>query len=380
MPTSSRTDYYELLGVPRRAAAKEIRQAYRKLARKFHPDLNPGDKSAEEKFKQISEAYEVLSDPRKRAMYDQFGFYSDSAAAGPPPGAGGERIHFDFEGFDFGGAGGGSFRDLFSQFFQGFGGQAAAAAPQAERGADLEYHVDISFGESVRGTQRRLTISRLETCPDCRGAGATGAQPICNACGGTGQAARKAGRMSFNMSCARCGGTGRVRHSCRRCGGEGLIPATESIEVRLPAGVQTGSRTRVPGRGNAGRRGGPPGDLYIIPRVEPHAFFERRGDDIYSVVPITVSEAALGAKVEVPTIDGRSVLRIPMGTNSGQKFRLREKGAPSARHPGRRGDQYVEVQVVVPRPVDQRVRELLGELARVAPEDPRQGIFEKAAV
>jgi molecular chaperone DnaJ len=378
MPATPKRDYYEILGVNRRASQKDIRAAYRKLARKYHPDLNPGDKAAEEKFKQVQEAYDVLSDSKKRQVYDQVGFYSDNVAAGPPPGAGG--VHVDFGGFDFGGAGaGGSFRDFFSQFFRGFGAEAAAAQPQPERGSDLEYHVDISFGESIRGTVKRISITRLDVCSACAGAGVTGGQQVCSACGGSGQMTRAAGGMRFNLTCQRCGGSGRLRVACRTCGGEGTVRRTETIEVRLPAGVQTGSRTRVAGRGNAGAMGGPPGDLYIIPRVAPHPFFERRGDDLYCTVPISVVEAALGAKIEVPTIDGRALLRIPPGTNSGQKFRLREKGAPAART-GRRGDQIVEVQVVVPRPVDERARELLRELEKFSDGEPRKGIFEKASL
>jgi molecular chaperone DnaJ len=377
MPTTTKRDYYELLGVPRRASLKEIRAAYRKLARKYHPDLNPGDKSAEEKFKQIQEAYDVLSDSKKRQMYDQVGFYSEHFAPGAAGADAGERVHVDFGGFDFGGAGGASFRDFFSQFFRGFGEEQAG--PQPEAGTDLEYHIDVTFGEAVRGTVKRITITRLDTCSACHGSGSVGAPQVCTACNGTGQATRAAGRMSFNLTCPRCGGSGRLRNACRTCGGDGRVRVNDTIEVRLPAGVQTGSRTRVAGRGNAGQHGAPPGDLYIIPRVQPHPFFERKGDDLYCTVPITVTEAALGAKVDVPTIDGRSTLRIPPGTNSGQKFRLREKGVPSART-GQRGDQYVVVQVYVPRPVDARARELLAELSKLSPEDPRHGIFEKAAL
>jgi molecular chaperone DnaJ len=186
--------------------------------------------------------------------------------------------------------------------------------------------------------------------------------------------------MRFNLTCPRCGGSGRLRTICRACGGEGRVRRAETIDVRIPAGVQTGSRVRVPGHGNAGALGGPPGDLYIITDVQPHPFFERRGDDLYTVVPVTVAEAALGAKIEVPTLDGRALLRIPPGTNSGQRFRLREKGVPSVRTPGKRGNQYVEVQVVVPKPVDERVRNLLRELGKLAPEDPRGDLFARAGV
>ena len=381
MATTTKQDYYELLGVPRKAVQKEIRQAYRKLARKYHPDLNPGDKSSEEKFKQVQEAYDVLSDSKKRQMYDQFGFDTPGAGGMPNPANAGD-VHFDFNGFDFGGGagtggGGPSFRDLFSQFFRG-GGATAEAPTEAEAGSSLEYQIEISFWEAVRGTVKKLTISRLDACTECRGTGTAGQPQTCTACGGSGQVTQTSGKMRFNLSCSRCGGTGRLQNICRACGGEGRVRRADTIEIRIPAGVQTGSRVRVPGRGNAGTNGEPPGDLYIITDVQPHAYFDRRGDDIYTTVPITVTEAALGGKIEVPTIDGRSILRVPPGTNSGQKLRLREKGVPSVRTPGHRGVQYVELQVVVPKPVDERVRELLKELEKIAPEDPRKDLFDKA--
>ena len=383
MATTTKQDYYELLGVSRKAAQKEIRQAYRKLARKYHPDLNPGDKSSEEKFKQVQEAYDVLSDAKKRQMYDQFGFETPGAGGMPTPGNGGD-VHFDFGGFDFGGGGGGagtgggpSFRDLFSQFFRG-GGATTEAPAEAEPGSSLEYQIEISFWEAVRGTVKKLTISRLDACTECHGTGTAGQPQTCTACGGSGQVTQTSGKMRFNLTCSRCGGSGRLRNICRVCGGDGRVRRADTIEIRIPAGVQTGSRVRVPGRGNAGTNGEPPGDLYIITDVQPHPFFDRRGDDIYTTVPITVAEAALGAKIEVPTIDGRSLLRVPPGTNSGQKLRLREKGVPSARNPGQRGDQYVELQVIVPKPVDERVRELLKELQKIAPEDPRKDLFDRA--
>jgi molecular chaperone DnaJ len=382
MPTTAKTDYYELLGVPRRASLKEIRQVYRRLARKYHPDLNPGDKAAEEKFKQVQEAYEVLSDPKKRQMYDQFGFYSEGYKGGPPPGAsaGPGEVQFDFGGFDFGGGmGGTSFRDLFSQVFRG--AHAAEATPHPEPGQDLEYQLEIGFWDAIRGAVKKLSITRLETCATCRGTGAAGGgQQTCTACGGTGSVTQTSGRMRFQITCSRCGGSGHLRTICRTCGGEGRVSRADSLDVRIPAGVQTGSRVRVPGRGNAGTMGAAPGDLYLIIKVEPHPFFDRRGDDIYTTVPITVPEAALGAKIEVPTIDGRAQVRIPPGTSSGKVLRLREKGAPSARRPGRRGDQMIEVQVVVPRPVDERVRNLLRELEKLAPEDPRRDLFARAGV
>jgi molecular chaperone DnaJ len=380
MPVSSKQDYYELLGVARNAPQKDIRQAYRKLARKYHPDLNPGDKSSEEKFKQVQEAYDVLSDAKKRQMYDQFGFETPGAGGMLPPGANGD-VQFDFGGFDFGGGGSGgagpSFRDLFGQFFRG-GGAATESPTRAEPGSSLEYQIEITFWEAVRGTVKKLTISRLDTCADCRGSGTAGQPQSCTACGGSGQVTQTSGKMRFNLTCSRCGGSGRVRNMCRVCGGDGRVQRADTIEIRIPAGVQTGSRVRVPGRGNAGTSGEPAGDLYIITDVQPHPFFDRRGNDLYTIVPITVTEAALGAKIEVPTIDGRSLLRVPPGTNSGQKLRLREKGVPSVRAHGVRGDQYVELQVIVPKPVDERVRELLKELQKIAPEDPRKDLFDRA--
>jgi molecular chaperone DnaJ len=392
MATTTKQDYYDLLGVARNAALRDIRAAYRKLARKYHPDLNPVDKSAEEKFKQIQEAYEVLSDTKKRQVYDQFGFNQPGQGGAPPPGAGygysegaPDDVHFDFGGFDFGGggaAGGGggtSFRDLFSQVFRGQ--NAARQASEREPGSDLEFQIEITFAEAMRGAVKKLSITRLDVCSVCHGAGVQpGDEKVCPTCSGSGQVTQVSGKMRFQIACSRCGGTGRLHTMCKNCGGEGRVPRVESLDVRIPPGAQTGSRVRVAGRGNAGLHGGPPGDLYIVMKVEPHPFFERRGDDLYTMVPITVTEASLGAKVEVPTIDGRAQVRIPPATNSGKKLRLREKGAPSIRQPGKRGDQIVEVQIVVPKPEDERVRNLLKELSKLDPEDPRREIFSRATV
>ncbi len=387
MPTTARKDYYELLGVARKANATDIRAAFRKLARKYHPDLNPGDKSAEEKFKQLQEAYDVLSDSKKRQMYDQYGFYSDNLPPGGPGGAGahGEEqdVNFDFGGFDFGGGsgaagGGASFRDLFSQFFSG-GRGSARSEPEHEPGGDLEYQIEIDFWDAVRGAVKKLSITRLDACETCQGTGAVGAPQTCTVCGGTGTVQQAAGKMRFNVPCTRCGGTGKLRTACQTCAGEGRVRRAETIDVRIPAGVANGGRVRVPGKGNSGTMGAPSGDLYLRVVVRRHEFFERRGNDLYTKIPVTVSEATLGAKIEVPTIDGRSIVRIPPGTNSGNTLRLKEKGVPSARN-GTRGDQYVEIQVLVPLPTDERVRNLMKELERVAPADPRKDLFAKAGV
>ena len=385
MPATTKTDYYELLGVPRKAGAKDIRASFRKLARKYHPDLNPGDKASEEKFKQLQEAYDVLSDTKKRQMYDQYGFYSDSAPpsgySGGAGGAGGD-VNFNFEGFDFGGGsgggvGGGSFRDLFSSFFGGRGG--ASVRDEAEEGADLEYRLEIDFWDAVRGAVKKIQITRLDSCQTCHGTGAVGTPQVCPTCNGSGTIQQAAGKMRFNVPCNRCGGTGKLRTACKTCGGEGRVRHNETIDVRIPAGVANGGRVRVPGKGNAGTMSAPAGDLYLGVVVKPHEFFERRGNDLYTRIPVTVSEATLGAKIEVPTIDGRSLVRIPPGTDSGKTLRLKEKGVPSARN-GERGDQYVEIQVVVPPPTDERVRNLMKELETVAPADPRKDLFTKAGV
>jgi molecular chaperone DnaJ len=387
MATTTKQDYYDLLGVSRKATAKDIRTAFRKLARKYHPDLNPGDKSAEEKFKQLQEAYDVLSDSKKRQMYDQYGFYADNlppggpgAGAGTHPGESG--VNFDFEGFDFGGAGGtgggSSFRDLFSQFFN-VGGRGRTTEPEVEPGGDLEYQIEIDFWDAVRGSVKKMQITRMDACEACRGTGAVGTPHTCPVCDGSGTIQQAAGKMRFNVPCTRCGGTGKIRTACKTCGGEGRIRRNETIDVRIPPGVDNGARVRVPGKGNSGTLGAPAGDLYLRVVVHAHPVFERRGSDIYVKLPVTVSEATLGAKVEVPTIDGRSVVRIPPSTSSGRTLRLREKGVPNPRT-GARGDEYVEIEIIVPEPTDERVRNLMKELELVAPADPRKALFSKAGV
>ena len=375
-------DYYQTLGVERNADAEAIRKAYRKLARKHHPDLNPGDKAAEDRFKNVQEAYDVLSDPKKKQMYDQVGFYSENGA----PGAGGARgPNMGFGGFDFsdmftrgGGArsstsGGGNFQDIFSQWFGRSQGEETAAASQP--GSDLEYGLSIDFWQAIKGTQVRLNIARQEACPVCHGSGSqAGANTVCPECNGSGNVTQVAGAMRFSLTCPRCDGTGRMRNRCQNCAGDGRISTTETVEVRIPAGAQQGSRLRVAGKGNAGTMGAAPGDLYITLRVEPHAFFQREGDDITIRVPVRIDEAGLGAKIEVPTIDGRALLKIPQGTKNGQKFRLREKGVLNARS-GKRGDQIVEVAVQAPVVQDERTKELLREYAGLHPEDPRAEIW-----
>jgi molecular chaperone DnaJ len=413
MATTTKKDYYEILGVKKTATADEIRKAFRKLARKYHPDVNPGDKASEEKFKALSEANDVLSDPKKRKIYDQVGFYSDNidpAAAeayarggatgaggfgGFPGGAGqgqagGQGVPFDFSGFDFSdlmdqanrgrrsgtsGAGGG-FRDIFSGIFGG-GRGAATQETGPEPGTDLEYQVNVPFWTTIRGGVMRLNVTRQDVCANCHGLGYIEAPGKCAECNGTGQVTQTGGRMKFNVPCPDCQGTGKNISTCPVCHGEGTVSRTESLEVRIKAGTRDGQRIRLAGKGNAGARGGAPGDLYVIIRIEPHPVFQRDGDNIYLTVPVTASEAALGAKVEVPTIDGRAELKIPPGTQSGQKLRLREKGVPSATKDGVRGDEIVEIAVKVPMPRDERTKELLRELAKLNPEDPRAQLWAK---
>ncbi len=410
MATTTKKDYYETLGVKKSASAEDIRKAFRKLARKYHPDVNPGDKSAEEKFKSISEANEVLSDAKKRKIYDQVGFYSDNidpataeayARAGqsgggfpggfpggaPQGGQGG--VHFDFGGFDFSdfmnnagrgqqktSAGGGSFRDIFSGIF---GGGRGGAQPEEgpEPGTDLEYQVNVPFWTAIRGGVMRLNITRQDACPQCHGNGALEAPGKCPECNGTGQITQTGGRMKFNVQCPRCHGTGKNLTMCPTCHGEGRVTKTEPLEVRIKAGTRDGQRIRLPGKGNAGSQGGAAGDLYAIIRAGDHPIFHRDGDDISLTVPVSATEAALGAKIEVPTIDGRALLKIPPGTQSGQKLRLREKGVPSATREGVRGDEIVEITVTVPMPRDERTKELLRELAKLNPEDPRAELWSK---
>ncbi len=386
---ATKEDYYATLGVGRDAKDEEIRKTYRRLVRKFHPDVNPGDKAAEERFKKIQEAYDILSDQKKRDVYDQFGFYSDhippgggAPGAGPQPGAG-----FDFHGFDFrdytgaqdtGAGPQGGFRDIFSQFFGGRGpGGPEAQAQTPERGADLDYGLNIGFWDSIRGTQVRLNVSRQEQCNVCGGSGsAGGGSSVCPECDGTGKVTQMAGAMKFSLTCPRCQGKGRLRNVCPACHGDGRKLGTEPVEVRIPPGANTGSRLRVPGKGNAGRIGGPAGDLYINIRVEPHPLFTRNGNNVELRVPVTVTEASLGAKVEVPTIDGRASLKIPPGTQSGQRLRMREKGVLDSRR-GVRGDQIVEVVIQAPKANDERTREILRELAHLHSEDPREDLWSK---
>lgn len=385
----AKKDYYQILGVGKDAKADEIKKSYRKLARKYHPDVNPNDKAAEEKFKEIQEAYDVLSDEKKRKVFDRFGYYADNLDADSPFGAGasgaargaGTAGGFDFSGFDFepGGSGGSSssFRDIFSDLFGGGGARREPEPPRAmpKKGADIEMPLALSFEEAFTGLTTNITVNRSEQCSRCQGAGDTGGPVVvCPTCKGTGQVQRSGGRLQFSQPCPDCEGTGRRRQPCSLCNGKGVTPKTEQVKIRIPAGVDTGSRVRIPKKGQGGRLGAPAGDLFILTNVGKHKYFTRKGDNIYVTVPITVPEAALGAKIEVPTVEGKAQLKIPAGTESGQKFRLRERGFPSLRNPNLRGDQFIEVQITLPRVISEETKEILRQFDKANKENPRRAM------
>jgi molecular chaperone DnaJ len=354
-------DLYVVLGLPVGAKESEIRRAYRRLARRFHPDVNPGDRTAEVRFRQIVEAYETLTDPDRRSRYDSGGA-SDSS---------GPRRSSGFEGFDFSAAGADqsvTFGDLFAEVLV----DRATERHRHERGADLHHPLQLSFEESLAGTTRSVTVTRREACRACAGSGRTRVSPgPCSLCEGSGTVRSARGHRVFSRSCSGCGGSGRQRpQACEACGGTGLETRGETMQVRLPAGIGDGARVRVPGKGNVGSVGGPPGDLYITTQVAPHPWFRREGDDVHTLLNLAVHEAALGARVEVPTLDGPTRLRVPPGTQSGQRFRLRDRGATSTRD-GRRGDLVVEVRLMLPRILDERSKELLREFGEINSENVR---------
>ncbi|MEQ1764958.1 MAG: DnaJ C-terminal domain-containing protein, partial [Pyrinomonadaceae bacterium] len=339
-------------------------------------------------------AYDVLSDDKKRKVFDRFGYYADNLDADSPFGGGassgaGASPGFDFSGFDFsstpgqsGSGGGSSFRDIFSDLFGGSGGGSAGTRTQPEpprpmpkKGRDIEMPLALSFEESFKGLTTNITVNRSEQCSRCQGAGDTGGPVVqCTTCKGSGQVLRTGGRLQFSQGCPDCEGTGRRRQPCSLCNGKGVTPKSEQVKVKIPAGVDTGSRVRIPKKGHGGRLGAEPGDLFILTNVGKHPFLTRKGDNVYITVPITVSEAALGTKIEVPTVEGKAQLKIPSGTESGQKFRLRERGFPSLRNPSLRGDQFIEVKVTLPRVISEETKDLLRQFEKLNPENPRKVI------
>jgi molecular chaperone DnaJ len=352
-------DYYETLGIDKKSSQDEIKKAYRKLARKYHPDLNPGDKTAERKFKELNEAYEVLGDEKKRAEYDQYG-RSPFEAGGP---GFDYRSYTSGDRFDFGG-----FGDVFSDLFGGAGSETAHM-----KGPDLVMGLELSLEEAFSGVTRPITFNREVNCRECGGTGAETYRQ-CERCRGTGKISASRGFFRMAQPCSACGGTGRVTtNACKACGGRGKTMHTESLKVKIPAGADTGSRVRIRGMGGAGMGSGPAGDLQIEITVKGHPVFKRKGDDINVEVPVTFGEAVLGAKIEVPTIDGISAMTLPPGTQGGQKFKLSGKGFPSTKT-GRRGDQLVTIKIAVPRNVTEKAKSAVKETDGLYRESPRKGM------
>ncbi|MFZ9681599.1 MAG: molecular chaperone DnaJ [Cephaloticoccus sp.] len=377
----AKEDYYELLGVTKGATPEELKKAYRKRAVQYHPDKNPGNAEAEEMFKKVSEAYDVLNDPEKRAAYDRFGHaaFQGGMGGGPGPRGGGGGFHDPFDIFrEVFGQGGGGGGGIFDEMFGGGGGRDGS-----RDGADLRYDLEITLEEAARGAQKEISFRKNVTCERCDGSGAEpGSKRVtCPTCRGAGQVRRSGGIITFTQTCPTCGGAGqKIEKPCSACHGEGRVPKTTKLNVRIPAGVDTGSRLRSAGNGEAGLAGGHSGDLYIVLTVKEHELFERHGDDLFCEIPIKFTLATLGGTIEVPTLFGKASLKIPTGTQSGTTFRLRDKGMPSLRG-NRQGDQLVRVHVEVPTTLSSEQRKLLEEFAKIsgdASEPTSKSFFEKA--
>ena len=372
MATTKKRDYYEVLGVQKTVAQEEIKRSYRKLAVKFHPDKNPDDPHAEEKFKELGEAYDVLMDDEKRAAYDRYG-HAAFAQGGGGFGRGGFHDPFDIFREVFGGGGG-----IFETFFGG-----AATEQDRQRGSDLRYDMQITLEEAAVGVEKEIEVRKLDTCDKCNGTGAEGGSRSinCPACGGRGQVVSSRGFFQVSQTCPRCRGAGQIiEKPCRQCGGEGRAEKAARIKLKIPAGIATGSRLRSSRNGEAGIRGGPQGDLYVVIHVKEHKIFEREEDNLYCEVPIPFTVAALGGEVDVPTLEGRANLKVPAGTQSGQIFKLRGKGIVNVN--GReRGDLLARLIVEVPSRLDGEQRQKLEEFAALCGEENapmRKSFFERA--
>ena len=373
----AKADYYDLLRIKQGATEDEIKKAYRKLAVKYHPDKNQGDKSAEDKFKEISEAYEVLSDPEKRSKYDQFGHAA--FAPGSRSGRGG-GFHDPFDIFKdvFGGGGGGSSGSIFEDLFGG-----SQRSRSSNRGSDLRYDMELTFEEAVKGCEKKININKLDSCNHCKGSGAAeGGQNVkCSTCDGQGQIIQSQGFFSVQQTCPRCQGTGsKIDKPCTKCNGNGRTKKTSKITIRVPAGVDTGARLRSSGNGEAGIQGGRPGDLYCVLHVREHEIFERDGDDLLCEVPISFIQATLGSEIEVPTLNGKAKINVPTGTQSGTILRLREKGVKNIQGYGH-GDLHIRVIVEVPTKLNSEQKMKLTEFSELCDDkvNPIRGsFFEKA--
>jgi molecular chaperone DnaJ len=356
----AKRDYYEVLGVQKNASKDEIKKAYRKLAIQYHPDKNPGNKEAEEKFKEATEAYEILIDDQKKAAYDQFGF------AGVDGMGGGGHDWSNFRGFEdiFGGN---DFSSIFDTIFGGMGGgfRRSSGHGGVRQGANLRYDIEIPFKDAVFGTKVEIQVSHNESCPTCKGSGAaSGAgRKTCPTCQGSGQIRHSQGFFSLATTCHNCGGSGTViERPCMECGGSGTQKKRQKLSVTIPAGVENGKRLVIPRQGDAGPNGGPAGDLYVVVRIKPHEYFERQDLDLYCAVPISISQASLGAEIQVSTLDGKTIkVKVPAGTQNGKMLRIRSEGVPSA---VRQGDLYIKLMVRIPEKLSRRGKELLEELAK----------------